>query len=87
MAPYWRKMSNTLEKTDRTMNGLLDRSQIIDSKMEQYEEALRLVNEQNKAVVADGTSVSTPPSSASARFVRRSVALRRTLIRDDSEKG
>ncbi|MBE9537206.1 MAG: hypothetical protein IMF07_08505 [Proteobacteria bacterium] len=36
MLPYWRKMSNTLDEVDKTMAGLLERSKVIDSKMEEY---------------------------------------------------
>lgn len=37
MAPYWRKMSNTLDKTDASIKGLLDRSETIDKRMSHYE--------------------------------------------------
>lgn len=36
MMPCWRKMSNTLDEVDKTMAGLLERSKVIDSKMEEY---------------------------------------------------
>ncbi len=36
MMPYWRKMSSTLDEVDKTMAGLLERSKVIDSKMEEY---------------------------------------------------
>ena len=38
MMPYWRKMSNTLDEVDKTMEGLLERSKVIDSKMEEYDQ-------------------------------------------------
>ena len=38
MMPFWRKMSNILDVVDKTMAGLLERSKVIDSKMEQYED-------------------------------------------------
>jgi len=65
MAPYWRKMSNTLEKTDKTINGLLDRSQIIDSKMQQYEEILAKTDKAER----------TLSSSALTQFVIAGIVL------------
>ncbi len=40
MMPYWRKLSHTLESIDKTIKGLLERSQRIDEKMSHYEEIL-----------------------------------------------
>ncbi len=38
MMPYWRKMSNTVDEVDKTISGLLERSKVIDKKMEEYEQ-------------------------------------------------
>lgn len=38
MMPFWRTMASTLDDVDKTMAGLLERSKVIDSKMEQYEQ-------------------------------------------------
>ena len=38
MMPYWRKMAKTLDDVEKTISGLLERSKVIDSKMEQYEQ-------------------------------------------------
>lgn len=40
IAPLWRSMSNMLEKTDKSMKGILDRSANIDKQMEQYEQVI-----------------------------------------------
>jgi hypothetical protein len=40
MMPYWRKMSTTLETVDKTMRGIMDRSEHIDRKMEDYQAIL-----------------------------------------------
>ncbi len=41
MMPAWRKMSTTLVDVNKTISGLLERSKVIDSKMEQYEQIRR----------------------------------------------
>jgi hypothetical protein len=41
MMPVWRKMSMTLVDVNKTISGLLERSKVIDSKMEQYEQIRR----------------------------------------------
>ncbi len=38
MMPYWRKMVNTLDDVEKTISGLLERSRVIDNKMDQYEQ-------------------------------------------------
>ena len=38
MMPYWRKMSDTLDDVDKTMSGILERSKVIDRKMDEYED-------------------------------------------------
>jgi hypothetical protein len=38
MTPFWRKLSQTLTKVDKTITGLQERSEVIDSKMQEYEE-------------------------------------------------
>jgi len=38
MMPFWRQLSETLEKVGKTITGLQERSQIIDRKMDEYEE-------------------------------------------------
>ncbi len=40
MMPFWRKLTNTLEKVDKTITGLHERSAVIDNKMAHYEEIL-----------------------------------------------
>ncbi|MEW6068036.1 MAG: hypothetical protein AB1610_07080 [Nitrospirota bacterium] len=40
MMPFWRKLTNTLEKVGKTIAGLEDRSLVIDNKMAHYEEIL-----------------------------------------------
>jgi len=38
MMPYWRKLTNTVNDVGKTITGLLERAQIIDSRMAEYEE-------------------------------------------------
>jgi len=38
MMPYWRKLSQTLDQVDKTIIGLHERSKVIDSRMDEYEE-------------------------------------------------
>lgn len=38
MTPFWRKLSQTLTKVDKTITGLQERSEAIDNKMKEYEE-------------------------------------------------
>ncbi len=38
MMPYWRKLSQTLDQVDNTIIGLHERSKVIDSRMNEYEE-------------------------------------------------
>jgi hypothetical protein len=38
MMPYWRKLSQTLDKVNKTISGLHDRTRIIDNRMAEYEE-------------------------------------------------
>ncbi len=40
MRPYWRRLSNTIEETGKTVRRLIDRSKEIDKHMEKYEEIL-----------------------------------------------
>lgn len=40
MMPHWRKLSDTLVKVDKTINGLQDRSKAIDEQMQHYEEMM-----------------------------------------------
>jgi cytochrome b subunit of formate dehydrogenase len=40
MRPYWRRLTNTMEETGKTVRRLIDRSQEIDKHMEKYEEIL-----------------------------------------------
>lgn len=37
MMPFWRQMSNTLAEVDKTIAGILERSKVIDAKMDFYE--------------------------------------------------
>jgi hypothetical protein len=45
MVPHWRNLSQTLEKVGKTINGILERSKIIDKKMDDYE-AIRAKTDQ-----------------------------------------
>lgn len=38
MMPYWRSLRQTLQRVERTINGLEKRSEVIDAQMERYEE-------------------------------------------------
>lgn len=38
MMPYWRKLTNTVDEVGGTINSLEDRAQVIDAKMQRYEE-------------------------------------------------
>ncbi|MBE9531188.1 MAG: hypothetical protein IME98_00105 [Proteobacteria bacterium] len=38
MTPFWRKLSQTLTEVDKTITGLQERSEAIDSRMKEYEE-------------------------------------------------
>ena len=40
MMPYWRSLSKTLESVEKKINGLEDRSKVIDSQIENYEQIL-----------------------------------------------
>ena len=40
MRPYWRRLSNTIEETGKTVRRLIDRSTEIDKHMDKYEEIL-----------------------------------------------
>lgn len=40
MRPYWRRLSNTMEETGKTVRRLIDRSKEIDNHMDHYEEIL-----------------------------------------------
>lgn len=41
MRPYWRRLSNTMEETGKTLQRLIDRSKDIDQHMNKYEEICR----------------------------------------------
>ncbi len=41
MMPYWRKLSQTLDSTEKSVNRLLERSQHIDKQLTEYEEMTR----------------------------------------------
>ncbi len=41
MMPYWRKLARTLEDVGKTITGLIERSKVIDAKMDAYEEILK----------------------------------------------
>ncbi len=40
MMPYWRKLSQTLDEVRQSINGLQERSQVIDRQMQHYEQIL-----------------------------------------------
>lgn len=40
MMPYWRKMSLTLEKVDKTIHGIMDRAKHIDTQIARYKEIM-----------------------------------------------
>jgi hypothetical protein len=40
MLPFWRRLENTLDRVDGTIRGIYERSQVIDRKMEAYEQIL-----------------------------------------------
>ncbi|GAB4350359.1 MAG: hypothetical protein Kow006_13050 [Gammaproteobacteria bacterium] len=41
MMPYWRRLSQTLDRTEKTVGRLIDRSRHIDKKMAEYEQICR----------------------------------------------
>jgi len=65
MAPYWRKMSNTLESTDSSMKSLVDKSVSIDRKMGQFEEILKRTNKAERIL----------SSSSMTQFVIAAIVL------------
>jgi len=40
MMPFWRKLTNTVDEVGKTINSLEDRAQVIDAKMQRYEEII-----------------------------------------------
>jgi hypothetical protein len=65
MAPYWRKVSTTLESTDKSMRGLSERAENIDKKMGQFEEVMSRSSKAERILA----------SSALTQFVIATVVL------------
>jgi len=47
MLPFWRRMDNDLKKVNQNVNGLLERANVVDEKMDQYD---KIVSQTDSAV-------------------------------------
>lgn len=65
MMPYWRKLTNTLDDVGKTIDGIEERSQVIDTQMERFEEIRAKTDRM----------VNTLASSASKQFFIDSLIL------------
>ena len=54
MMPYWRKLSQTLDKVGKTITGLQERSSVIDGKMDEYE-AIRADNDNAERILTSSS--------------------------------
>lgn len=55
MRPYWRRLSNTVEETGKTVKSLIDRSKGIDKHMERYEEICKGTQQAERSLKSSAT--------------------------------